>query len=249
MDPLLIPARNPSAWTGATGNNTFLLRGAVPTLVDAGVGDGGHLEDILTALDGAPLAQVLLTHGHPDHAGGVPMLRALWPAMRVVAGALVPDVIQAGDGHLRAIHTPGHSKDHRCFFDESSGDLYCGDLARADGTIVIPASRGGSLREYLASLRRVRDLAPRRLLPGHGPIVTDPAALIDRYLAHRADRERQIVAVLGGRALTPQQIVPEVYGTLAAGLDAAAAESVLAHLIKLEEEGRAENDGDIWRLK
>ena len=110
------------------------------------------------------------------------------------------DPVPAGDGQLEILPTPGHSPDHLCFFDREAGDLYCGDLARKGGTIVIPARKGGDLRAYLASLRLVRDLAPRRLLPGHGPIVDDPAALIDEYIAHRQKREQQILqAILGGR--------------------------------------------------
>ena len=248
MDPILVRAHNPSTWTGPTGNNTFLLRGAVPTLIDAGVGHPEHLEDIASALGGVSLAVVLITHGHSDHVSGVPALRARWPAIQVLAGTF-PEWIAAGDGQLRAIHTPGHSPDHVCFFDESSRDLYCGDLVRAMGTIVIPASKGGNLREYLASLHRVRELAPRRLLPGHGPTVADPVTLIDSYIAHRADRERQLVDALREHGATPEQLVPRIYGQLPNGLESAARESVLAHLIKLEEEKRvARNAEGSWQL-
>jgi len=103
---------------------------------------------------------------------------------------------------------------------------------------VIPAKKGGDLRAYLESLRRVRDLRPRRLLPGHGPIVDDPIALIDEYLAHRAERERQIIAAIQDGAKTVEQIVASVYPGLSASLRGAAAETVEAHLKKLAADGK-----------
>jgi ribonuclease/clavin/mitogillin len=144
----------------------------------------------------------------------------------------------AGAGELEPIPTPGHAPDHLCFFDRQSGDLFCGDLLRADGTIVIPASKGGHMGQYLASLREIRDLEPRRLLPGHGPIVIEPLALIEKYLLHRERREAQVVAALAAGARTPAEIAARIYGRLPASLADAAEDSVLAHLIKLKEEGR-----------
>jgi glyoxylase-like metal-dependent hydrolase (beta-lactamase superfamily II) len=240
MFPLLLGANNASLWTGGTGNNTYLLTGRVPTLVDAGVGNTAHVDAIAAALGGRELSQVLVTHGHSDHVGGLPALMARWPSMRVVR---FPEVrendVDVGDARLRAIHTPGHAPDHLCFLDEDSGDLYCGDLVRSGGTIVIPASKGGNLREYLASLKRIRGMSPGRLLPGHGPIIDDPQAIIDQYLAHRAEREAQIVSALRGAPRMPDEIVREVYGELPPPLVAAAVDSVLAHLLKLYEEGSA----------
>jgi glyoxylase-like metal-dependent hydrolase (beta-lactamase superfamily II) len=249
---ILLPAGNPSQWTGPTGNNTYLLPGAVPTLIDAGVGNAEHLAAIGDALGGVPLAQVVITHDHPDHTKGIAALRERWPS--AIVRNLRPDAcrdddrIPAGSTRLRAIHTPGHSPDHFCFLDESSLDLYCGDLARLGGTIVIPASAGGSLKDYLRSLLRVRALAPRRLLPGHGPIVTDPAALLDAYLAHRAARERQIVGAVREGCRTVTELVDRLYGPLPSELRRAAAETVRAHLLKLLEEGRAEEHRDGWRI-
>lgn len=89
----------------------------------------------------------------------------------------------AGDGQLLPLHTPGHAPDHVSFFEPSARDLHCGDLIRTGGSIVIPASQGGSVRLYLESLRLMRDLAPRRLLPGHGDIVDQPAPLIEQFIA------------------------------------------------------------------
>jgi glyoxylase-like metal-dependent hydrolase (beta-lactamase superfamily II) len=237
MTPILVPAGNPSEWTGPTGNNTWLLSGREPALVDAGVGLPQHVEAVAAALDGAPLARVLITHWHPDHVKGLPALRDRWGGLVVVDGAGGP--VPAGDGQLEIIPTPGHAPDHLCFYDREAGDLYCGDLARQGGTIVIPARKGGDLRAYLASLALVRDLGPRRLLPGHGPIVDDPAALIDEYIAHRQQREQQILQAILEGARTVDDIVRRVYPALPASLSDAAADSVRAHLAKLRDEGRA----------
>ena len=237
MAPILIPAGNPSEWTGPTGNNTWLLDGSEPALVDAGTGESSHLEALERALDGRALARVFITHWHPDHVKGLPALRDRWPRLHVVDAP--GDPLPAGDRTLEIVPTPGHSPDHLCFFDRDAGDVYCGDLARRGGTIVIPARKGGDLRAYLASLARIRDLAPRRLLPGHGPIVDDPIALIDEYVAHRARREQQILQAMLDGARTVDEIVRRVYPALPASLSDAAADSVRAHLAKLRDEGRS----------
>jgi glyoxylase-like metal-dependent hydrolase (beta-lactamase superfamily II) len=245
---LLLHANNASSWTGPTGNNTYLLTGCEPALIDAGVGDAAHLASLESALGGQPLARVLLTHGHPDHAGGLGAIVSRWPSIDVVRFGTPNPMVNAGDIALRIVPTPGHAPDHLCFLDEDTGDMYCGDLVRLGGSIVIPASKGGDLRKYLDSLQRVRALAPKRLLPGHGPTVDDPTSLIDEYVQHRAQREAEVMAALRAGAMTPEEIVRRVYRKLAPNLMAAAADSVLAHLVKLHEEGRAFVSDDGWRL-
>lgn len=264
MDIVVIPGHNPGPYTGA-GNNTYLVRGRVPTLIDAATGDPQHLADLETALDARPLAQVLVTHAHVDHASGAEAIATRWPraAFRKMPwperdeGYAVPwqpvadgDRLPAGDGALRAVHTPGHAPDHVCFYDEPSGTLFSADLAVAGTTVVIPATHGGSLAQYLASLERILALAPKRLLPAHGPPIEDPAAILREYIDHRRRREEQVLEVLRSGVTTPDAIVSRIYDRLLPELMGAARDSVLAHLIKLEDEGRAQRAGaEHWTLR
>lgn len=250
--PLELRAENASAWTGPTGNNTWLLRGRIPTLIDAGVGHPSHLDALTHALDGMPLSLVLITHGHVDHASGAGAIRARWPSVRVrhFGGEHAfadGELIAAGDSRLEVLHTPGHSVDHCCFRLEPTSEIFCGDLVRAGGTVVIPASKGGSLSDYLASLRRVKAARPPRLLPAHGPVIDDPDALIDGYIRHRLERDAQILEAVAAGCRTAGEVVREVYRGLPLGLVSAAEDTVLAHLIKLKDEGRLIESEGGWR--
>jgi glyoxylase-like metal-dependent hydrolase (beta-lactamase superfamily II) len=251
----IIPAGNASAWTGPGGNNTYLIEGRVPTLVDAGIGAPEHLDTLAGALAGAALSQVVVTHGHPDHASGIAALQERWPAVEI--RALAPlrsatlvvndgDVVAAGDASLVVVATPGHAPDHAGFFDEETRDFYCGDLVREGGSIVIGASQGGDVGQYLRSLRRVGRLQPARLLPGHGPIIDDPAAVLDRIIRHRLDREAQVLEALSHAPRTLSELVTTVYADLAPALEPAAADTLLAHLLELERTGRAVRRGSGW---
>jgi len=269
MRALLVFGHNPGPFTGK-GSNAWLLPGRVPTLIDTGSGGQAFFSELRACIAQSDTpVQVLVTHGHPDHAGGAAELAAAFPSLvfrkwawpEVDARWPVPwsplsdeEVVEAGDGQLWVIHTPGHAPDHVCFFEPRTGTLFGGDLAFSGGTVVIPASRGGRLTHYIASLHRVLELRPRRLLPGHGAVVDQPSALLRGYLAHRASRERQIVDSLSGQPATVQQLVQRMYSSLGADLEAAAHESVLAHLAKLQEEGRAREERGatppegVWRL-
>jgi glyoxylase-like metal-dependent hydrolase (beta-lactamase superfamily II) len=157
------------------------------------------------------------------------------------------DELDAGDVRLRVVHTPGHSPDHVSLFEPESRSLFCGDLVVAGSTVVIPGGRGGDLAAYLKSLDRVLALGPDRLLPAHGRAIHDPARVIASYISHRRIREDQIAASLGRGRGTPESLVEEIYPNLRPELREAALGSVLAHLIKLRDEGRAvENPDGHW---
>jgi glyoxylase-like metal-dependent hydrolase (beta-lactamase superfamily II) len=244
-------AGNPSVWTGPTGTNTYLLPGTNAALIDAGVGNPEHLASIAAGLSGRPLALVLLTHSHSDHASGVPAVLERWPdtVVRPATQAFTDgERIAAGDRTLTALYTPGHAQDHYAFFDEERREVFSGDLVRMGGTVVVPGSRGGDLRAYLQSLARIRDLAPRRLWPGHGPAIESPEKLIAEYFAHREARDAQILAALRDGRVTPAEIVRVVYALLPPALLPAAEDSALAHLKKLRDEGRVVVEDGNWRV-
>lgn len=235
---ITIPAGNPSEWTGSTGNNTFLFTASPAVLIDAGIGRSEHVDAVSRALVGAPLRFVFITHGHVDHVAGVPALRERWPSVVIRGAEGTPfkdgELFAGGGTQLRALHTPGHAPDHVCFLDERTNEIYSGDLLRIGGTVVIPASRGGDLRQYLASLRRIRSLGPSRLFPAHGPPVEDPLALIDEYLAHREGRHRQVTELVQQGITDVERIVSSIYPALSPRLLDAARETVRAHLACLE---------------
>jgi glyoxylase-like metal-dependent hydrolase (beta-lactamase superfamily II) len=149
---------------------------------------------------------------------------------------------------LTAVHTPGHAPDHLCFWHEPTRTLFCGDLAVRGTTVVIPASAGGDVAQYIASIQRILALAPSRLLPAHGPVVDNPEKLLRNYLEHRRERDEQVLAALAAGDTSADAVVSRVYTALALPLVPMARESVTAHLVKLEREGRVRRDGEIWRL-
>ncbi|HLJ80523.1 MAG TPA: MBL fold metallo-hydrolase, partial [Ktedonobacterales bacterium] len=157
------------------------------------------------------------------------------------------DVVHVGERRLRALHTPGHRFDHLCFLLEDAGALFAGDLVAGVGTVVI-APPEGDLLDYMASLRRLLALDLQTILPAHGPAIEQPQALLAQYIAHREDRERQVLAGLANGPSTVAALVEGIYTDVDPKLHPVAALSVTAHLQKLEREGRVAREGDRWRL-
>lgn len=206
--------------------------------------------------------EIILTHHHPDHVGGVARLREQFDgclsvaAHRLTAEALegrvrVDRFIEDGELielegdpaiRLRAMHTPGHTRGHLSFYDERAGALLTGDNIVGVGSVLIDPEEG-SVRDYLASLERYRSL-PRlvALFGGHGPAVGSPSAKIEEYVAHRHKRERDILAAVQTGAGTPAEIVARAYTDVSPKMHALAERAVSAHLIKLEEDGLVRRD-------
>lgn len=259
MTPVFLHAGNPGPMTGA-GNWTYLIDGAEPVLIDAGVGNAAHLEAIAAAAPRGP-ARVIVTHAHSDHISGAPALHQRWPAAVLCKhpwpardpqlpwtpldeGAVVP----TGEGDLAVLHTPGHSPDHLTLWHADSRTLFVGDMLVQGSTVVIPASHGGSLADYLTSLERMLQLEPARAFPAHGPVIEDPAALIHHYLGHRAEREAQVLSLLSSGITTIEGVTAAIYPSISSQLAGMARESVLAHLLKLESEGRAAHADGRWTI-
>jgi glyoxylase-like metal-dependent hydrolase (beta-lactamase superfamily II) len=235
-------APNPSVYT-LEGTNTWIVGRGPAIVIDPGPDLPEHLQEVAREAD--RVAAVLVTHDHPDHAPGAAALaeRVGAPVFAFrLAGA---ERLRAGqhvtaDGvDLAVVHTPGHTSDHLAFFEASAGALFTGDAVVGRGTTFIDPP-DGDLPAYLRSLRRMLDLGPRTIYPGHGPVVLRAPQKLREYLDHRQEREDQVLAELARGPRTIDEIVAAVYAEHAPDVRTLAARSVLAHLLKLEREGRVE---------
>jgi glyoxylase-like metal-dependent hydrolase (beta-lactamase superfamily II) len=248
-------AANPGLWA-LDGTNTYVVcppGAAEAAIVDPGPADAAHLAQVESALTGlgARCRWILVTHHHFDHAeAALP-----WAARLGATVAAGSEAVAGPGGRLLAdgdrvelpgtcidvVGTPGHCRDHLAFRLES-GTVLVGDHILGRGTSVITYPEG-DLLAYLDSLRRVHDLGPDALYPGHGPEMRDdPTAVIEYYLAHRQFREQQILAALGGGPLGVRGIVEQIYVRTDRGLLGAAEQSTRAALHKMQAEGTVSID-------
>jgi glyoxylase-like metal-dependent hydrolase (beta-lactamase superfamily II)/8-oxo-dGTP pyrophosphatase MutT (NUDIX family) len=252
----LVPLRTPTL-PPATHTNCYILGDKDVIVVDPASPDKdeqARLDRIIESR-GVRVGEIWLTHRHGDHVGGANHFRERWnvpiAAHEITAKDLagVVDVDRTfrqnevvelpGDPELsiHIHHTPGHARGHVCIFESRNGSLLTGDLMAGFGTIIIDPPEG-HMATYLDSLRRMQALPVTTLFPAHGPVMANAKARIQEYIDHRLDRERNILTVWNGGAREPAAIVKEVYKDVAPAMYGFAERSVLAHLEKLQEEGR-----------
>ncbi len=242
---------NPSVFTGV-GTNTYLVGNQRLFILDPGPDDDRHYSGILEAVGDAEVLGVVPTHHHRDHWPLAPRLAAHYgcPTMgHDTVGDWSPErtirdgeILDPEDLRLEAILTPGHAPDHLCFYFHPEEVLFSGDHVMGWSTSVI-APPGGHLNAYLDSLDRLREKSGKRMLPAHGLPIDDPIGRIDHLASHRRERTEQALESLADGPLPVAEMVSRIYADVDPKLHAAAAWSLLAHLLALEEEGRLQRHG------
>jgi glyoxylase-like metal-dependent hydrolase (beta-lactamase superfamily II) len=224
-----VRASNPSPLT-LDGTNTYVVDRWV---IDPGPDDPDHRAAVIAAVGDPGIEGIVLTHSHPDHADGAPALasKAGLEVTRPSGGERV--------GPFDVIPTPGHAPDHVSLLHGRV--LFAGDMVLGEGSVFVGGG-DGSMAAYLDSLRRLLELDLEAICPGHGPVVWDPRAKLEEYLAHRLERERLVLEALAAGARTRDEVLDRAwrdvdfdavpYLRMAAGL------TLDAHLDKLAAEGR-----------
>lgn len=260
-----VVAPNASMMTGP-GTNTYLIGNQQLAVIDPGPAMAEHTDTLVKIANtlGAHIRWILCTHTHADHSPGAALLRRLTGAriygMPAPEGPsqdrnFAPDEIWQENSRLdtdefsiRAVHTPGHASNHLCFLHEQEKTLFTGDHIMQGSTVVI-APPDGNMSDYLRSLEKLKTLDVDRLAPGHGDIIPTPLQIIEGLIQHRLMRERKALHKL--QALGPcnlETLTPAVYDEVPPFLHALARFSLLAHLLKLQEDGRVKQENEIWQL-
>jgi glyoxylase-like metal-dependent hydrolase (beta-lactamase superfamily II) len=260
-------AHNPSPFT-FTGTQSYVIGEREIAVIDPGPDLPEHLDALMGAIAGRPVAAILCTHTHRDHSpGAAPLAQATGaPVVGCAPLALetlgpradasfdpdyAPDrVLGEGDSvevdgrRLTAVATPGHTSNHLCFAYRDV--LFSGDHVMGwSTTVVVPPD--GDMAAYMASLDKLRQREDRIYYPAHGPAVTKPAQLVRGLIGHRMQREKQILRLVADRPLTIPDIVAKAYPGLDPRLVGAAGASVHAHLLDLEGRGLVHSvEGDRW---
>ncbi|HTU93339.1 MAG TPA: MBL fold metallo-hydrolase [Gemmataceae bacterium] len=266
MIPLFTEGLPPSTHTNA------YLAGSDPAyLIDPGASDADEQARLFDLLAGRKLRGVVLTHHHSDHVGaaavcaeryGVPILAHPLTAQALHGRIEVQQFINDGDcldlgtvpdgkggWHLQAIHTPGHASGHLSFWEPRYRLLFAGDMISMLSSVLIPPPPEGDLAEYLHSLQRLQSYPARLLLPAHGSPNACPALILEQALAHRREREEQLLQALEAGPRTVPELVMELYRGLPADLMRFAEMQIQAGLHKLQRDGRAmsSDTNSIWQ--
>ncbi|MBA3570521.1 MAG: MBL fold metallo-hydrolase, partial [Pyrinomonadaceae bacterium] len=271
---ICFPVRTPTK-PPATHTNCYLIYNSREILViDPGSPYGEEQQALAAAVDdlvraGRSVREIILTHMHPDHVGGVNSLREhLGGRVKVAAHRFTAEplsdtvrvdrLIEDGDVielmgspriALQAMHTPGHARGHLCFYEAETGTLISGDNIVGLGSVLIDPPEG-NMRDYLESLRRMRTLPNLRVIfGGHGPAIANPYTKLDEYISHRLERERKFLEAVGDGAKTAEDIVARVYTDVTPKAHTMAERAVLAHLEKLEADGQVFYEQEGWRAR
>ncbi len=255
-------APNPSIMTGP-GTNTYLLGVKEIAVIDPGPALGNHVDAIQRLADG-PIKWILVTHTHPDHSPAAALLAQASGAEQF--GRMAPqgphqdqtfgpdhiladgDTFETGEFSLQVIHTPGHASNHLCYLHSGLNWLFTGDHIINGSTVVIDPP-DGSMSDYLRSLERLDSLDLDAILPGHGDVIDAPHEAIKWLINHRLERESKVIAALRDQpGSTSRELVALVYRDVDVNLHEVAEHSLLAHLIRLEEDMRAKMERGRWRL-
>ena len=259
-------AHNPSAFT-YYGTQTYILGEREVAVIDPGPDLPEHVEALIGAICGRPVAAILCTHTHRDHSPAARSLAEVTGAPIIGCAPLAldsagpradeafdtsyaPDRILADgesltvDGReLVAVATPGHTSNHLCF---AYGDaLFSGDHVMGwSTTVVFPPD--GDMGAYMASLEKLRRRDDRIFYPAHGEPVTSPKRYLRSLIGHRLQREKQVLRIVSHAPSAVPEIVAKAYPGLDPRLVTAAGGSVLAHLLDLERRGLVEQQDELW---
>jgi glyoxylase-like metal-dependent hydrolase (beta-lactamase superfamily II) len=274
VTPLIarVVANNPGPFT-FKGTGVYIVGADDVAVIDPGPLIAEHVAALKRALAGKRVSHILVTHCHADHSPAAKPLQEWCGAptyafgphgsgrddndVKVEAGGdmdFTPDIRVKDGEHIigngfsfECVHTPGHTSNHMCYALREEKALFTGDhIMGWSTTVVTPPD--GDMAQYMASVKKLEARDDKILYPTHGAPVADPKPFLAAYLEHRYERERQVLACIAAGLDTIPAMVARMYAAVDKGLHAAAARSVLAHLIKLEGEGRVKNVGARYLL-
>lgn len=264
LSPLVrrITAGNGSVFTGP-GTNTYLVGKEEVTVIDPGPAMQEHI-DVITAA--APnIKQILVTHTHPDHSPGVRLLKENLdvPAYGMLTNSsknqdqtfsperILDDgeVFQEEEFSIEVVHTPGHASNHLCFILKEEKLIFTGDHIMNGSTVVI-GPPDGNMKQYIQSLEKLKDYDIEKIAPGHGELLENPHEVADWIINHRLEREKKVFQALQEATKgTPDSLVEKVYDDVDSSLFPIAKASLLAHLIKLEEDQLIYSSGEEYFIE
>lgn len=267
MQVIRVTAPNPGFMTG-NGTNTYVLRSEQGRciVVDPGPVIASHIEAVIAACGGVDAIKIIaVTHMHPDHSPAAMSLKQLSGAA-LYSGYVIEDqfqdksfvaehiiqhdqVIELDEIKLRCIYTPGHVNNHFCFLLENTQLLMTGDHMMQGSTVVIIPPQG-NMNKYLQSLEILKNYAITQLAPGHGEYINEPIKEIDAIITHRLKREAKVVEKLSAcqQAIDLEDLTTLVYDDVDKQLHVMASFSLLAHLQRLQELGRAQEENSLWKI-